>query len=905
MTLSTQILQRYLLHLRGLAEAGRTFLEPTLLLSPEGAAEPLPCRAGELLSRSQQVLVTAGPGQGKTELLRWLAGRMAEVWLQQGGQAPVPFLLDLRYLRRGEGLAGLATRALATCNLQVGPEEVRQFLRTSPVFLFLDNLDLVGDTHALAEMAAALAQDEGRPVASVVACREGSVDTYQAHLRGHARATLAPWSDAEVRAYVERSLPRDRAAWLLSQLQAQVALWDLVHSPLFLGAAVEVCAGEGKVSLAALTRALVERALARLMERLGEPPAAAGAGLLGAPPEGLAPPRWLAQAAWSLRRSGRSYLSRGELTDLVAAQEGEAASRSLPAVLDAGILSFTQDRTGLRFVHEVVADYFAARALQHLAGQRDDPAEALMSQPGWPGAWTGAMRLLAAEWPDVGNLLRLLLHRDSSDAEVDLVAECLQGLQDGKEGAYVPPGLLGDSVPASTSYRLAQRLASRGLPGLARRFLEDALRHLETLPEAGPAPLCLAESPSGGAGASPARVARALDRGLLLHALGRLEEAREEFQKAGDGARRLLAAARHLEGLVLRDLHRPDDALAAFREALGWDKDRADSLCLAASLLNDMGEHGEAEALLREAQVPAPWRGERLAELGRAYCGLRWPEMALDVLREAVAGAPREARYHVLLAQAWMLAGRWDEAVESLHRALALEPDRTEWRLRLGQAYEAAGRPEEAAEAYRLALEAGTRDAALLFRLGCACQRAGQHERAAQALSEALRRAEEPQAAWYAALGASLEALGQVRSAAAAYQEAVERDASVATYHVALGRVQMALGDAEAARLSLQAAVELDPGSAEAHFLLGRVLEQAGDLEGALFHLQEAARVAPDAPDIHLARGRAALAAGKVAEAEGAFRQALALDPAALPARVGLARSLEASGSLGEAEACL
>ncbi|MBC7224218.1 MAG: NACHT domain-containing protein, partial [Anaerolineae bacterium] len=375
MTISTQLLQRYLLHLRELAAqgAGRTFVEPTLLLPQEGQDEPRTCRAGELLSQSQRVLVVAGPGQGKSELLCWLAGRMAEVWLQQGGDAPVPFLLDLRRLRRDEGLAGLVVGALGACQLQVEPDAVRRFLRASPVFLLLDNLDLVGDTYALAEMAASLAQAEETSVASVVACRETGLDAYQAHLRGHVRATLAPWTDAQVEEYVERSLPPEQASWLVERLQSQGALWDLVHSPLFLWAAVEVTREGGRRSLAGLSRALVERALARLLARLEESAGQDGLQALGDGAAAPHLPEWLAQVAWSLRRSGRASLSREEFTDLVAAQGGEAASRDLPALLDAGVLAFTPDRGGVRFLHEAVADYFAARALRGMAERMDDP----------------------------------------------------------------------------------------------------------------------------------------------------------------------------------------------------------------------------------------------------------------------------------------------------------------------------------------------------------------------------------------------------------------------------------------------------------------------------------------------------------------------------------------------------
>ena len=117
-------------------------------------------------------------------------------------------------------------------------------------------------------------------------------------------------------------------------------------------------------------------------------------------------------------------------------------------------------------------------------------------------------------------------------------------------------------------------------------------------------------------------------------------------------------------GNAYRALGRPDDAAAAYRQAI---------------------------------QVEPGYVGAYL-NLGALLEGQGQREPALSLYRDALAVAPDSAWAHTMLGQALLPAA---EALSHLERAVELEPGKVDWLLALADGYRDVGRREEAIAAYR------------------------------------------------------------------------------------------------------------------------------------------------------------------------------------------------------------
>jgi protein O-GlcNAc transferase len=154
---------------------------------------------------------------------------------------------------------------------------------------------------------------------------------------------------------------------------------------------------------------------------------------------------------------------------------------------------------------------------------------------------------------------------------------------------------------------------------------------------------------------------------------------------------------------TLRDLHRPDDALAACDRALVLRPGHVDALTNRAAALLDTGRLEEALAAADAALAVQPQhaaahynRANALRRLGRVV-------EALDAFDRALAQLPGHGPLWVHRGNLLLELGHVAAAAASLERALALLPDDAATRLNHAHALAASGRLEPALDGYRRA----------------------------------------------------------------------------------------------------------------------------------------------------------------------------------------------------------
>ncbi len=174
-------------------------------------------------------------------------------------------------------------------------------------------------------------------------------------------------------------------------------------------------------------------------------------------------------------------------------------------------------------------------------------------------------------------------------------------------------------------------------------------------------------------GLSPGHIDAGYNRGLILHELGRLDEAVTAFDRLPDHAQ-----ARAGRGTALYALGRLDEALAAYDAALELDPDQALALSNRGIVLYLLGHAEEALASYDSALRLVPDHADALSNRGPALCDLGRYADALASYDAVIRIRPDHAQAHYNRGTALYELGRIDEARASYEAALRLKPDYAE-----------------------------------------------------------------------------------------------------------------------------------------------------------------------------------------------------------------------------------
>jgi tetratricopeptide (TPR) repeat protein len=260
------------------------------------------------------------------------------------------------------------------------------------------------------------------------------------------------------------------------------------------------------------------------------------------------------------------------------------------------------------------------------------------------------------------------------------------------------------------------------------------------------------------------------------------------------------AELRFREGVLLHDLGRLEEAVQAYRDVLSNREERHFSSVdrgLAgfkarqnlAVVLTDLGRLDEAEREWHKvvSEVPAYRVGRR--GLGEIF--LRRGRFAEAAALAEEMGGEASLRLEGLLLKSriGMAAGSAEEARDWLERALAENFDDLEAVRWACQVFFEHGTPDEAERALRRLIERLPDDASAHHNLGTVLLRSKRYEEAALAYREALRhRPNNP--ATYLHLGSALKEQGRIPEAEAAWKEVLRLSPGDSTAQAELHRLE-------------------------------------------------------------------------------------------------------------------
>jgi predicted TPR repeat methyltransferase len=256
------------------------------------------------------------------------------------------------------------------------------------------------------------------------------------------------------------------------------------------------------------------------------------------------------------------------------------------------------------------------------------------------------------------------------------------------------------------------------------------------------------------------------------------------------------------------------------------------------------GRMADAERACRDALVFDPRHFESLHLLGVIALKSGRGDIAVDVLRSAIAVNGTSAVCQNNMGLALAALGRLDEAGAHFTQAVALDPTLVAAHVSLGNTLKAAGDLAGAAACYRRALALEPRYAVAHFNLANVLKEQG-------ALDEAI----------------------------AHYQQALAFEPNSAETLSHLANALDRQGNADDALSTYRRALAIKPGHAESHNNLGNLLWRQGDLDAAITHYRSALAQNPAFVDARNNLGSVLRKQGKLADALDCFEAALDIDP--------------------------
>jgi Flp pilus assembly protein TadD len=206
-----------------------------------------------------------------------------------------------------------------------------------------------------------------------------------------------------------------------------------------------------------------------------------------------------------------------------------------------------------------------------------------------------------------------------------------------------------------------------------------------------------------------------------------------QLSKTGQpDAEQFLRAATHLkptshvsEGLFrawlslahLLETAKPDDALAAYRQAAALQPKDAEPHVAAGQMLEKQEKFADAEGEYKQALAVDP-SSDAIVGLADMYVrGHKFAE-AEQYLRQIAKQHPEQAAAHVQLGRVLAAEGKNEDAIAELQSAAKLAPGDTSVQADLAELYSNSGKQDLAESAYRALLTAHPDDATLHHKLG-------------------------------------------------------------------------------------------------------------------------------------------------------------------------------------------
>ncbi len=323
---------------------------------------------------------------------------------------------------------------------------------------------------------------------------------------------------------------------------------------------------------------------------------------------------------------------------------------------------------------------------------------------------------------------------------------------------------------------------------------------------------------------------------------------------------------------------------------------------LLATQHQAQGHLQQAEHLLRQILQVQPQHAFALHLLGIVAHQAGKPELAIELISQAVRHNGNVALFHANLGEMYRQQGRLDQAIEHGQRAVALDAAMPSAHSNLGIAYFDLKDYDRAEACQRRALELDGHLASALNNMGSICRARKDNAGALDWYRKAIA-AHPGHLESLSNLGAVLLEDERAEEAAVPLEQALRLNPDYAEALCNLGLVRNALDRHDAALPLLRRALELRPGYAEAFAGLARVFHEKESLEDAERCARRAVELAPDKAEMYGLLASILIEMARSDEARQMYRRALEIDPENNEALLGLGHLEMEGGDMEKAEA--
>lgn len=337
-----------------------------------------------------------------------------------------------------------------------------------------------------------------------------------------------------------------------------------------------------------------------------------------------------------------------------------------------------------------------------------------------------------------------------------------------------------------------------------------------------------------------------LQRGLDLHRAGRLQEAKQWYQKIlsaepehfdalqlaaaletqlGNHAIALSlfevalalnprkAALHNNLGITFRALKRLDQARTSFEQALRIDPQLTDACLNLGLTLHDLRRFDEAVGMFARAIALNPVHADAYFNKGNSLRALNRFEEALVCFSNAIRLNPDHAGAYFSCGNALHQLHRFDEALVSYKEAIRIKPDYASALNNCGMTLHALGRADEALTYYSKALQINPHESEYFNNQGNALRKINRHGEALSSYAEAIRLNPTSVDA-YVNRGVAYHDLRHFDEAIASYREAIKVNPASGDAFYNCGNAQRDSGHFDSALQSFSEAIRIEPGNA-------------------------------------------------------------------------------------------
>ncbi|HKZ50711.1 MAG TPA: tetratricopeptide repeat protein, partial [Dehalococcoidia bacterium] len=816
---------------------------------------------GDILSATSPTLILGDLGCGKTAFFMELAAALARVRLGDGGAntswlpslpSSIPLYLPLSNMGEGR-LEELILNSFRLNGAQDARwEAVENLLSRASFLMMLDGLDQVPRAYQLEAMESITAflnyRCQNHRV--LLTCRLQDFSLFKTWFARAQTVRMREWDDAQVTGELISQLGAEGAQGMLDGLRQRPGLWELLRNPLVLSLLAERVLSRGEGQPLAKRQGEVLNAL---VQGLLEWPAASGRELPPGSGIGLREVKLaLAQVAFWMRQQGRPSIDYLSLSGLLreVAPKGAAVRDLLHAVLDTGLLHFSDDRQRLSFWKPILADFFAALALGDRL-QKGESIEPYVVDEQARQQWELPLILLYGSYSKRRDILTELIDEGEDRARVALAVRLVTG----NEPPHLYRQILSIS-PSNVNLKMNLGVAFQSLG-----FVEEAMEELEeahrlksdrtdiitlfgkALESGGRYQEALDVYQKASA-LNPQEATYQRNIGVVLARLGRGQDAQDALQKSLQLFHANYADAHYELGKVVMQQGQAERALDSYRKAVELAPHQALYRFELAQAYKKLGQHSEAMEQIRLAVSLDEGFAQGFHELGLLYSLQGWHEEAVAEHQRALGIQPANASFRYHLGVSLAASGRQEEAAAQLEEAVRLDPGLTSALDQLGLIYLQERRQQDARAAFQRAVEIEPRSGDHRHNLALALAQMGDFAQAAREMEEALA-IEEDNGAWQSQLGDILCQQGRPREALLHYQRALQLQPRDFYHYYSAGALCRQLGNLEESLRYLQQAITLKEDFADSYNELAQVYDRMNRPDEALAASQKAMALAP------------------------------------------------------------